>query len=149
MAASDAKQRILEESLLPRAVALGDTCYPRLKRNKRMKVLTLTNESNWTEINALKNNKLTTNDDIFGWTSSISRRARLETCVPIKFMGSGRFEDYVSANGSALADFFPFDVLNLDFNSQYTENYAGRLVKEIIALELVLRLQKHCIVSNK
>jgi hypothetical protein len=143
------KQRILEELWLPRAIALGNNCYPRLKKNKKMRILTLTDESSCLEIEAFKRHNLTTNENIFGWTGSFSKRARLETFVPIKLVGSGRFEDCISADDETFASLFPFDVLNIDFASQNSEGYVGRIEREVAALELVLKMEKERTPDNK
>jgi hypothetical protein len=147
--AAKGKHILLENLWLPMAREAGESFFPKLRKNKKMRVFTLTDESNCEEISLMIEANLTTGEAVFGWTSSMFKKARLETYrEPINVIGATRFEDCITSNSTAIEEYFPFDILIMDFSSQNSESYPGRIEKEMISLELTIKAQKDRI-SNK
>lgn len=149
MAAERIKSSFLQDTWLPLAINAGSLFYPRRKRSKRMKVFTLTSPSNYIEIESFKAEKLTSNENVFAWTDSIQKRARLEVEIPIRVLGATRFEDNITSGSSSILTYFPFDILNIDFSSQTSHPHPGRLETEINALEHTIKSQKERIQDKK
>ena len=134
------KDNLIGQLWCPVVARAGPIFFPR-RRNRKMKVLTLTNDRNFREIAAFKDNKLTRNEDIIVWTHSHIKKVRLETEVPqAQILGLARYEDSFGSSCSLWND-FPFDVLNLDFASQDIFSENGRIEKEIESLETTLKRQ--------
>jgi hypothetical protein len=140
---AEKKHGLVQELWVPFAKQAGDSFFPKLRKNKRMRMLTLTDDSNCEEISAMIEASLTTSEAIFGWTSSMFKKARLETHKePITVIGATRYEDSIASGTVVIMEYFPFDILNMDFTSQNSESYSGRIEKEIISLELTIKTQK-------
>ncbi len=139
----ETKSTFLENMWLPIATASGELLYPRLRKNKGMKILTLTSSLNYNEISRFVNSKLSTYEKIVAWSNSFTRILRLETVLPHKLqvIGGTRYEDSVQSDGNLHA-IFPLDLINIDFTSQDCDSYCGRVEKELIAIE-------HCFVKQK
>jgi hypothetical protein len=149
-ATAKGKHLLLKNLWLPLAKDAGDSFFPKLRKNKKMRVFTLTDESNCEEISAMIEASLTTSEAIFGWASSMFKKARLETHrEPIHVIGATRFEDCVTGDSTPIEECFPFDILNMDFSSQNGEGYPGRIEKEMISLEVTIRMQKERISDRK
>jgi hypothetical protein len=137
------KNKLVDGLWLPIAKKGGKVIYPRLKKNKRMKMLTLINDSNFQEIFKFEENDLTTRDRVFVWTYSYLKKSRLEPELdPAKVFGSTRYEDSILRQSFSLSGNFPFDLINLNFYSQDPELECGRIEKEIESLEKTIRLQR-------
>lgn len=106
-----------------------------------MKILTLTNDRNYQEINRLIENKITEKDKVIVWTYSHQKKFRLEAYTGCAVEGCCRYEESASIT-SALQDYLPFDTINLDFASQDPTLENGRIEKEIKSLEETIRLQR-------
>jgi hypothetical protein len=138
------KTQLVRDLWLPIIKNGGDILYPRLRKNKKMKLLTLTTDTNFEEITTLVSNKLTQKERIIVWTQSYFKKVRLETGIsPLIVVGGIRYEDSISSSSFPLNDHLPFDVINLDFSSQDPSFDAGRVEKEIISLEKTIRMQKN------
>ncbi len=138
------KTQLVRDLWFPTIKNGGDILYPRLRKNKKMKVLTLTADTNFEEITAIVNNKLTIKERTVVWTQSYIKKIRLETKIsPLIVFGGIRYEDSISSSSFPLNDHLPFDVINLDFSSQDPSFDAGRVEKEIISLEKTIRMQKN------
>ena len=137
--------------LLPFSIYAGSQFYPR-RTYKRMKVFTLTSPANYDDITLLKENNLTSNEFIRAWTSGLWNRSRLETACPIRVVGHTRFENHMSAQNSATTcrflNEFPFDIINIDFISQYPDSGSGYIENEINALENTIKIQKQQEMNN-
>lgn len=140
---SDIKTQLLNDLWLPSAKKGGEVLYPRLKKNKKMKLLSLTDDRNFQEIGIFEEEALITRDRVIAWTNSHLRKLRLETELsPAKVFGTTRYEDSVSGSSFALSEYFPFDIINLDFSSQNPDLESGRIEKEILSLERTVKLQR-------
>ena len=134
------KDRLINELWLPNVKRGGDIFYPK-KKNKKMKLLTLTNK-NFQEIIKLEKNNITTKESITAWTYGYIKKLRLETELPVAIFGPTRYEDSISSSSFSLSNHFPFDIINLDFSSQDPDFEIGRVEKEIQSLEKTIRIQK-------
>ena len=143
------KTQLVRDLWFPTIRNGGDILYPRLKKNKQMKVFTLTTDTNFEEITTLMSNKLSQKERIIAWTQSQFKQLRLETNVSLYIVfGGTRYEDSISSPSFQLNDHLPFDVINLDFSSQDPSFDAGRVEKEIISLEKTIRMQRNRNTNN-
>lgn len=137
------KTQLVRDLWFPTIKNGGDILYPRLRKNKQMKIFTLTTDTNFEEITTLMSNKLTQKERIIAWTQSQFKQFRLETNISLyTVFGGTRYEDSISSSSFQLNNHLPFDVTNLDFSSQDPSFDEGRVEKEIISLEKTIKLQK-------
>jgi len=137
------KDRLINELWLPNVKRGGDIFYPRLKKNKKMKLLTLTSDGNFQEIVKFEENNLTKKEYVVVWTHSHIKKLRLETDLsPAKVFGATRYENSAPSSSFAISKLFSFDIINLDFSSQEPVFEGGRIEKEIQSLEKTIRLQR-------
>ena len=137
------KAKLVENLWIEVAKQAGDIFYPRLRKNKNMRLLTLTTDINFREIIELTDKNLTKKELIVAWTHSHIKKFRLETEIaPAKVLGSKRYEHSISTSSFALGEYFPFDIINLDFFSQEPLVESGRVEREIQGLEKTIKLQK-------
>jgi hypothetical protein len=138
------KTQLVRDLWFPTIKNGGKILYPRLRKNKQMKVFTLTTDTNFEEITTLMSNKLTQKERIIAWTQSQFKQFRLETNISLYIVfGGARYEDSISSLSFPLGNHLPFDVTNLDFSSQDPSFDEGRVEKEIISLEKTIKLQKN------
>ena len=141
----DLKDRLIKELWLPKTQEGSNIFFPRLKENKKMKLLTLTSDTNFQEIVEFEENNLTEKECIVVWTHSHIKKLRLETELsPAKVLGATRYENSTLRSSFAISEHFPFDIINLDFSSQQPDLESGRIEKEIQSLEKTIRLQREC-----
>jgi len=139
---SEIKTQLINNSWLPNVKVGGEILYPKLRKNKKMKLLTLTDDTNFQEITIFEQNNLTSKDYIIVWTHSHIKKLRLETELsPAKVFGPARYEDSILGPSFSLDNHFPFDIINLDFSSQNPDLESGRIEKEIQCLEKTIMLQ--------
>ena len=137
------KDQLINELWLPYIKRGGDIFYPRLKKNKRMKLLTLTSDKNFQEIFTFQKNNLTDKEYIFAWTYSHIKKLRLETELsPAKIFGAIRYDNSASSSSFPISSYFPFDIINLDFSSQDPGLESGRIEREIESFERTIKLQR-------
>ncbi|MCW4004935.1 MAG: hypothetical protein NWE95_13600 [Candidatus Bathyarchaeota archaeon] len=135
------RREFLDELWLPLLREGGAQLYP-LRRNKKMKILVFTDENGNKEITAYINSRLTNKEEIFAWTETFPKAARLETYCPIKIIGASRFQDSPLQNTENLAPYLPFDALIIDFSRQSSIDTETRLEQEITCIEHLLVAQK-------
>ena len=137
------KSRLLDELWFPIAIKGGNIFYPRKKKNKDMKVLTLTSDTNFKEINLFLDENLAHRGDIVVWNNEFIKRMRLETELGVTMvLGSSRYENSIKNQNFPLKQYFPFDIINLDFSSQKPISEDGRIEKEVISIEETIKFQK-------
>jgi len=141
----DLKDRLIKELWLPKTQDGSNIFFPRLKKNKKMKLLTLTSDTNFQEIVEFEENNLTEKECVVVWTHSHIKKLRLETELsPAKVLGATRYENSTLRSSFAISEHFPFDIINLDFSSQQPDLESGRIEKEIQSLEKTIQLQREC-----
>lgn len=136
------KDKLIDELWLPIAMKGGSTLYPRLRINKQMKMLTLTNDLNFREATEFVRNKLTKKELIIGWNKARNTALRLDSEGKIgTVFGGTKYEDSIVLGGHEIQTNFPFDIINLDFSSQHPEVEDRRLENEIYSIEHTMNLQ--------
>lgn len=135
------KNTLISKLWCPFIINADPFLYPRRRKNKRMKIFTLT-DWNHEEIEEFKRNCLTKPDLIVAWTHSYQNRCRLETDLgKSRVLGSDRYEDAIIRDPQSIYDYFPFDIINLNFNSQDPLQINQRIEKEIQSIEHTIKFQ--------
>jgi len=119
----------------------GDEFLSETKKNKKMKLISLTNDRNFNEIAKLEENKLILREDVVIWTKDSMKRLRLETELIGIALGGSLYEQSILGNNCPLHEHFPRDIINLDFTSQDPDLGNGRIEKELESLEKTVNLQ--------
>lgn len=123
------------------AVDAASSLYPRRKKNKQMKMLTLT-DRDFKEIKEFERIRLTKRDLVVAWTYSYQNTWRLETALgKSEVLGSTRYENEIISNPQSILCHFPFDIINLDFYSQNPLQVNERIEKEIKSTEYTIKFQ--------
>lgn len=136
------KDHLLENLWCPICIEGGAIFYPRLRKNKRMKIFSLTNDSNFSEISKLIEHKLIEEGAHLIWASTSIKKLRLETELSEKVL-HGFFQDEPHlAIPHFLEEDFPKDILNIDFSSQNLELLEGDICKELEGVEGLIQLEK-------
>lgn len=139
---SEIKTHLVADLWLSQVREGGDVLYPKLKKNKKMKLFTLTNDGNFQEIIVFEENNLITRDRVIAWTHSHLKKLRLETELsPARVLGTTRYEDSISGPSFSVNRYFPFDIINLDFSCQNPDLERCRIEKEVESLERTIKLQ--------
>ena len=135
------KDLLITELWLPIAIEAGIGFYPKLRKNKKMRLLSLTNDRNFNEIVRFEENKLTQRENVAVWTKDTLKRIRLETESIDIVLGGSPYEQSILGNNCPLQEHFPRDIINLDFTSQDPDLGNGRIEKELESLEKTVKLQ--------
>jgi len=137
------KDHLLENLWCPMCMEGGKVFYPRLRKNKKMKIFTLTNDVNFREIPFFIDNKLIQEEEHLVWTSTSLKKIRLETELSDVRVLQGLFkEEEHSRNPHFLEEYFPKDILNLDFSSQNQESLCeGEIKKELESMDGIIGLE--------
>lgn len=137
------KSQLLDELWLPMTIKGGNIFYPRKKKNKDLKFLTLTSDTNFKEIDLFLNKNLVQRGDTFVWNNEYLKMMRLETELgDCTVLGTLRYEKSIHNLNFSLKQHFPFDLINLDFSSQKPISEDGRIEKEMISIEKTIKFQK-------
>ena len=136
------KDQLIDSLWFAKARDAGATFYSR-RKNKRMRLLTLTNGINFNEILKLEEGQLIQRADIVAWVvSDFNKRMRLEVeSVGCILEGDILTETILDAS-SELHNHFPRDIINLDFSSQDPNMQNGRIEQEMLCLEKNINIQK-------
>jgi len=137
------KEQLVENLWLPYTKEAGQLFYPRLRKNKKMKIFSLTNENNLSDILKFEENNLIQRDDCIVWARTSFKKIRLETESVGGVLGPAHYPDTVLTNATAIAGHFPRDIINLDFSSQDIAIEDGRIEKEISSVEKTIELQNN------
>ena len=136
------KHVLVDKLWLPTTQKWSTVLRPRVRKNKRLKLLTLTNDASFEEVTKLEEEELTEKVCVVAWTHSHIKKIRLETEIPpAKIIGIARYERCASSPSFIIKDHFPFDLINLDFSSQDPIFETGRIEDEIRSLEDTIKLQ--------
>ena len=134
------RNELIEELWLPMAKEAGDKFYRR-RKNKQMKLFTLTDGVNFKEISRLKEEKLIRGGDAILWVSNMIKAVRAETeAMGIVFNGS-ICEEAILNTSCQINPLFPYDILNLDFSSQDIYVSDCRIERELEKTEHFISLQ--------
>jgi hypothetical protein len=137
------RNEFLNELWLPLLIEGGKQLYPKLRRNKRMKIFIFTDEDGYAEVSAMVDARITNEGSVFAWTDTLSKASRLQTLKPIEVIGSSRFEDASMENMTSLMPHLPFDIVNFDFSRQIAQTDPQRVEKEVDCIEHMLMAQKN------
>lgn len=136
------KHVLVDKLWLPTTQKWGNVLRPKVRKNKRLKLLTLTSHVDFEEITKLEEEELTEKECVVVWTHSHIKKLRLETEIsPAKVIGIARYENCASNPNFVIKDHFPFDIVNLDFSSQDPIFDPGRIEEEVRSLEDTIKLQ--------
>jgi len=137
------KDKLVEELWLPTTQKWGNVLRPRAKKIRKLRLLTLTSDVSFEEVTKFEKEELTQRECVVAWNFSYFKKLRLETEIsPAKVFGPPRYENCASSASFPIKEYFPFDVINLDFSSQDPAFEAGRIEKEIVSVENTIKLQK-------
>lgn len=136
------KHLLVDKLWLPTIRNWSNVLRPRVRKHKRLKLLTLTSDASFEEVTKLEEEELTEKECVIAWTHSHIKKIRLETEIPpAKVIGIARYERCTSNPSFIIKDSFPFDLINLDFSSQDPIFETGRIEEEIRSLEDTIKLQ--------
>ena len=139
----DIKSQLIEELWMPTIKEGSDYLISKRKKNKEMKVFSLTSPSNFQEIGSLLEENITKRSLIVAWNSDFTKIIRLATELGESLiLGPTRYEFSILDNGCDLIEHFPFHIMNLDFSSQAPSNVRGRIEKELLSIENTISLQR-------
>ena len=135
------KDSLIDDLWIPTIKRAGSMFYPRLKKNKQMKLLTLTSDENFKEIYSIFSEKLSDISITYPWNYDRLKKIRLESEGLDNVLGATKYEDSIMNMTHDIQNYFPFDIINLDFCSQDPITQPGRFEKEIMGLDQTLSLQ--------
>lgn len=144
---SATRDQFIEELWLPVSREAGSLFFPRLKKNKKMKLFTLTDGIQFKEIKRFEEEKLIQRGDAVLWVSDMFKKVRAESeSVGIVFDGP-ICDEPVCESSCPLQSHFPASILNLDFSSQDLTLDVERVKLEFRTVEQFLQLQskKGCV----
>lgn len=136
------KDQLLDNLWIPIGQELGRVKFPRRKKNKNLKFFTLTTGFNYREIVEFVNSKICTYDIILAWTNSSTKKLRVETAVKVKVFNNAKFDE-INQRRHPIGEFFPFDIMNLDYISQDDWNSGNKLLKVIKSYNDTIKQQKN------
>ena len=136
------KDELIEELWIPLIKEGAQKFYPKLKKNKKMKLLSLTDDSNFNEIIRMEEEKLNrmAEDNVL-WTTNHLKRIRLETEAVGIIFSDAFYGDSIEDTSDGIPTHFPRDILNLDFSFQ-KDSISVRVIPVIlmdISLNMTIR----------
>jgi hypothetical protein len=136
------KDELISRLWLPKAREAGSVIYPRRRRNTHMRMFTLSDGLDLSEVCKLEDANLIMREECVAWVCSMNKRWRVES-ENIGMVIDGHVYDPSFLRPSCpLVRHFPFDILNLDFGSQDTEMVKGRMETEMMIFERFIRIQQ-------
>lgn len=140
---SSTKNKLVNDLWIPAASKGASIFHSKFRKNKRMKVLTLTSDDDFQEVTKIIRSGLSEKRLVTGWNYDYFKIIRLDSEGKMgRVLGATRYEDSIGSPEHPIVDLFPFDVINLDFSSQDPERERGRVEKEILGVEETMKLQK-------
>lgn len=127
---SEIKSLFISELWLPVSLDLGKMKAPRIRKNKDFRFFTLTTGFDYSEIEKFVKSNISKYDKTIAWTNNSTKKYRIETGVRVKVFNQAKYED-INLEHHQVSNFFPFDILNLDFLSQDDWNSPSKLLKVI------------------
>ena len=137
------KGHLIAKLWVPKAQEYGNVLRPRLRKNKRLKILSLTSHDSFPEVSEFIQARLAVRADVFVWNYDYFKKMRLQS-EGFNVLGvvAARYEDTLTKSSNAVADYFTFGILNLDFASQDPVTAEGSIESEVESIEVTFRLQK-------
>lgn len=135
------KNQLTNSFWLSKVKEASDAFYPR-RKIKRMRLFTLTDGINFNEISKFEEERLIQRADVVAWViSDFTKRMRLEV-ESVGFIVEGDIlTEFIIDSQCEFQNYFPVDIINLDFSSQDLQMQNGRIENEIICLEKHINLQ--------
>lgn len=139
------RDQLIEELWLPMVKEGGTHFYSR-RKNKQMKLFTLSNGVVFNELIRLEVENLIQRGDAILWVSNMIKAVRAETESRGAVLSGSICDEAILGATCQLNSFFPRDILNLDFPSQDPNSNGSRLERELEKAEQFMSLQnrKHC-----
>jgi len=135
------KIELLDKLWLPKAKEARSLIYPKRRNNARMSLFTLTDGISLREILKLEEENLIQKENVVAWVRTMNKRWRVEAesvgCVLHGDVYDGPF----LGPSCEVATRIPFDIINLDFESQQPTSKQGRIENEIEKLAKIISLQ--------
>ena len=127
---SEIKSLFMSELWLPLSFHFGKLKAPRIRKYKDFRFFTLTTGFDYSEIEKFVKSNISKYDNTIAWTNNSTKKYRIETGVRVKVFNQAKYED-INLEHHQISNFFPFDIINLDFLSQDDWNSPNKLVKVI------------------
>lgn len=134
------KAELIDKLWLPKVKEAKVLIYPRRKKNAKMKLFTLTDGINLGEIFKFESENLIQKEDVVAWVENMRKKFRVES-ESVDCVDGSVYDGSFLASSSQLHNRFPFDIVNLDFNSQEPMQRKGRIEAEVMMIERTIRLQ--------
>jgi len=139
------RDQLIEELWLPMVKEGGTHFYSR-RKNKQMKLFTLSNGVVFNGLIRLEVENLIQRGDAILWVSNMIKAVRAETESRGAVLSGSICDEEILGATCQLNPFFPRDILILDFPSQDPNSNGSRLERELEKVEQFMSLQnrKHC-----
>ena len=139
------RHELIGEFWLPVIKEAGTYFYKR-RKNKQMKLFTLSNGVVFNELIRLEVENLIQRGDAILWVSNMIKAVRAETESRGAVLSGSICDEAILGATCQLNPFFPCDILNLDFPSQDSSFTGSRVERELEKTEQLMSLQnqKHC-----
>ncbi len=137
---SEIKSIFISELWLPLSFAYGKFKAPRIRKNRDFRFFTLTTGFDYSEIEKFVKNNISKYNNTIAWTNNSTKKYRIETGVRVRVFNQAKYED-INLEHHQVSNFFPFDIINLDFLSQDDWNSPNKLVKVIKSYGETIRCQ--------
>lgn len=135
------KAELIDKLWLPKVKEAKALICPRRKKNARMRLFTLTDGINLKEIFKLESENLIQKEDVVAWVQTMQKKFRVESESVDCVLDGSVYDGSFLTPASQLYDRFPFDIVNLDFNSQESMQREGRIEAEVMMIERAIQLQ--------
>lgn len=139
---SDYKNIFIDSFWLPRIQFYSVRICPRLRKNKHLKLLSITSSINISEVDKFIKARMMQKEEVRLCTPNHLIRYRIETEKGYNVLPACRYEQMIINNPDGISNHFPFGIMNLDFISQDPTSKEGRIETEIESIEATFKLQK-------
>ncbi len=135
------KYELIESLWLPMAEKAKAVIRPRRKQNFDLKLFTLSDGISFSEVDIFESHDLLKKSDVVAWTFDLMKKCRADTEGFDAVIDGDVYNDFSLADDCPLRDYFPFDMINLDFTTQPPPSNSERIKGELENLEKCLNLQ--------
>jgi hypothetical protein len=138
---TSSKIELIDRLWLPKIREAKSIIYPRKKKG-RMRLFTLTDGISFREISKFEEENLIQKEDVVAWVKTMIKRSRAEAeSVGTVFDGHIYDNELFLGTSCQAKVLFPFDIINLDFESQEPTLERGRIEIEMDKIEKIITLQ--------